>query len=131
MYNEVLVIEDNSDSLKLITWLLEEQEYHVTGVKTAEAALEVIEKNKFDIILMDIDLPGIDGIEAACRIRANPRFTTLPIIAVTAYALKSEVKKIMSAGFTALATKPIDEVKMLELLADLQKESLNGQNSRC
>ena len=125
MTASILVVEDNADNLKLITWVLEDESYKVTGVESAEAALEIVEEESFDLVLMDIDLPGIDGEEATRRLRADTRFNSFPIVALTAHALKDEIERIKSAGFTALATKPIDENQILEMIANLLDEA-NG-----
>lgn len=119
MNAKVLVVEDNQDNMKLITWVLEEEQYQVTGVFSAEDAFELIGDNCFDIILMDIDLPGMNGEEATRKLRKDTRFENLPIVALTAHALKEEVESIMSAGFTWLATKPIDEQMVLGIIKKL------------
>ena len=78
--------------------------------------MPLLEKQAFDLVLMDISLPGIDGKEATRRIRANPRFARLPVIAVTAHAIKGEDAAILASGVDALITKPIDEAMLLQTI---------------
>ena len=117
--NKILVVEDNPDNMKLVTWILEDEEYSVTGVNCAEECLARVENEEFDVILMDISLPGIDGKEATRRLRAQERFQSLPIIALTAHAIKGEDEEILASGVTDLITKPLDEEVLLERLRKL------------
>ncbi|HWE35349.1 MAG TPA: response regulator [Isosphaeraceae bacterium] len=109
----ILVVEDNPDNMKLFAWTLEDEGYAFEGVGSAEEALEVLDRRGFDLVLMDISLPGMDGKEATRRLRADPRFARLPILAVTAHAIKGEAEAILEAGVSALVTKPIDEEALL------------------
>ncbi len=115
----ILVIEDNPDNRKLVTWILEDEGYVVTCAPTAEDGLSELEKRTFDIVLMDISLPGMDGKEATRQIRQNPKWQTLPIIALTAHAIKGEHEAIMASGVTDLITKPLDEELLLNCLSEL------------
>lgn len=119
MGNKILVVEDNPDNMKLVTWILEDEEYAVTGVNCAEDCLTKVESEEFDVILMDISLPGIDGKEATRRLRAQERFQSLPIIALTAHAIKGEDEEILASGVTDLITKPLDEEVLLDRLRKL------------
>ena len=119
MSAKILVIEDNPDNRKLVTWILEDEGYQVTCAETAEDGLASLEKQDFDIVLMDISLPGMDGKEATRLIRQQPKWKTLPVIALTAHAIKGEHEAIMASGVTDLITKPLDEEKLLESLAGL------------
>lgn len=130
MSKEILVVEDNPDNMKLITWVLEDEAYQVTGVENAEDGIKLLKERSFDLVLMDIDLPGIDGEEATRILRAQEEFRHLPIIALTAHALKEEVERIMSCGFTALATKPIDEEAIVQMIANYM-EGKHGESTRC
>ena len=111
--NTILVVEDNSDNMKLFAWTLEDEGYVLEGVGSAEEGLAALARRPFDLVLMDIALPGIDGMEATRRIRAQSRFACLPIIAVTAHAIKAEAQAILAAGVTAVVTKPIDEARSI------------------
>jgi len=119
MGRKILVVEDNPDNLKLVTWILEDEHYHVTGVGSGEACLEQVQQDSYDVVLMDISLPGIDGKEATRRLRAMDQFRSLPIIALTAHAIKGEDDEIRAAGVTDLITKPLDEDQLLKCLRAL------------
>lgn len=115
----ILVVEDNADNADLATWMLEDANYGVTVAQTAEAGLELLESNRYDLILMDISLPGIDGKEAIRQIRSNPSISATPIIALTAHAVLNERDAIMASGADEIVTKPIDEDLLLEKLQEL------------
>ena len=119
MTASILVVEDNADSLKLIAWALEDQGYPFQSVGNAEDAIDLLGHKRFGLVLMDISLPGMDGKEATRRIRANPRTASLPVIAVTAHAVLGEADSIMASGASALITKPIDELRLLDTIAAL------------
>ena len=119
MTRKILVVEDNPDNMKLVTWILEDENYAVTGVGSGEECLEQIQQDCYDVVLMDISLPGIDGKEATRRLRAMDQFRQLPIIALTAHAIKGEDEEIRAAGVTELITKPLDEDQLLQCLRDL------------
>ena len=78
--------------------------------------LSALGARPFDLVLMDISLPGMDGKEATRRLRAHPRFARLPIIAVTAHAIRGEDEVIRAAGVSALVTKPIDEAVLVQTI---------------
>ena len=116
MSARVLVVEDNADNMKLVTWALEDAGYQVEGVGSAEEALARLEHSPCDVVLMDISLPGMDGKEATRRLRGDPRFATLPIIAVSAHAVTGEKEAILASGVSELVTKPIDEEHLLRTI---------------
>lgn len=127
MCHAILIVEDNADNMKFVSWSLEDAGYEVEGVGSAEDALAALERRPFDLVLMDISLPGMDGREATPRLRANPRFANLPIIAVTAHALQGEDREILASGVSALVTKPIDEARLLAAISSfLPKEVAHG-----
>ena len=119
MGRRVLVVEDNPDNMKLVTWILEDEHYEVTCVSTGEECLAKVSAEPFDAVLMDISLPGIDGKEATRRLRAMDRFRNLPIIALTAHAIKGEDDEILASGVNDLITKPLDEDVLLSRLRNL------------
>jgi len=112
----ILIVEDNPDSLKLISWVLRDAGYPFVAATSAEEALTLLEDGHFDLVLMDISLPGMDGKEATRRLRRDPRFRGLPIIAVTAHATVDEEREIRDCGVTAVETKPIDETRLSTLI---------------
>ncbi|GAA5315949.1 MAG: hypothetical protein AseanaTS_11540 [Candidatus Pelagadaptatus aseana] len=119
MSQHILVVEDNPDNSKLVTWILEDEDYLVTCCETAEAGLEALQRQAFDAVLMDISLPGMDGKEATQHIRQQPQWQALPIIALTAHAVKGEHEAILASGVTDLITKPLDEELLISRLAEL------------
>ena len=127
MNASILIVEDNPDNTKLLEWLLEDENYAVTSVGAAEEAFTALDQQSFDFVLMDISLPGMDGKEATRRLRAQPKYAELPIIAVTAHAIRGEDEVILASGITALVTKPIDEERLLKTIeALLRKEETHA-----
>jgi len=104
----VLVVEDNDDNLYLIRFILEKNGYEVIEAMTGLKGVEAAAKEKPDLILMDIQLPDIDGYETTRRIRASATGSTVPIIALTSYAMVGDEKKALNAGCSGYFKKPID-----------------------
>jgi two-component system cell cycle response regulator DivK len=105
---KVLVVEDNEKNLYLITFILEKMGHKVIAAKTGEEGVELALKERPDLILMDIQLPGINGLETTRRIRASKEDGEVPIIALTSYALVGDREQVMSAGCTGYIEKPIN-----------------------
>ena len=116
MSERILTIEDNADNMELFAWILEDEGFDFQGVSTAEEGLAVLDRELIDLVLMDIALPGMDGKEATRRIRAEPRFAHLPIIAVTAHASKRETEEILAAGVDSVVTKPVEHVRLIQAI---------------
>jgi CheY-like chemotaxis protein len=110
---KILAIEDNLDNMELFAWIFEDEGYAFQGVGSGEEGLAALERGDFDLVLMDIALPGIDGMEATRRIRALSRFARLPIIAVTAHASRRENDEILASGVSLVVTKPIEHSQLL------------------
>jgi CheY-like chemotaxis protein len=104
----VLVVDDNAMNLKLVRFLLERRGYDVREAKCGADALSLLESVVPAIILMDIQLPGIDGLEVTRRIKRDLRTRDVPVIAVTAFAMTGDEKKAADAGCDGYVTKPID-----------------------
>ena len=115
----ILVVEDNPDNAQLVTWILEDEGYSVDLAETAELGLDMLAKSDYSLILMDISLPGMDGKEAMTIIRSNPRFQSIPIIAVTAHAVLGEKDAIIASGADMLVTKPIIEEDLLSAISKI------------
>ena len=115
----VVVVEDNEDNLKLVSWILEDENYEFVSFKSGEECLENIDKYNVALILMDISLPGMDGKEATRRLRDIDKYSQLPIIACTAHAIKGEEEEIRDCGVDDIITKPIDENMLIERLKQL------------
>ena len=113
---KILVVEDNDTNLYLITFILEKKGHNVIAAKTGEAGIELALKERPDLILMDIQLPGINGLETTRRIRASPAIADVPILALTSYALVGDREQVLSAGCTGYIEKPINpETIMAEI----------------
>ena len=112
--NRILVIEDHEENRRLLRDLLTSFGYELSEAVTGEDGLVAAEANPPDLILMDIQLPGIDGYEVTRRIKANPALRHIPVIAVTSYALSGDDVKALEAGCDAYVTKPFDPAELLE-----------------
>ena len=107
MSARILVVEDNPLNLKLIRDVLEFHGFDVITAQSGEEGVAVASTSSPDLVLMDLQLPGIDGHEALQRIRADPRCHNLPVVAVTAFAMKDDVERAEAAGFDGYISKPI------------------------
>ena len=112
----LLLAEDNPVNQMVATKLLTKQGFEVHAVENGAEALEVLEAETFDIVLMDVQMPGMDGLEATKRIRSQARFNDLPVIALTAHALKGDMEKCLTAGMDDYLTKPIRIREVLSVL---------------
>jgi CheY-like chemotaxis protein len=108
MAKRILLVEDNALNAKLLRTLLRLAGHEVLEVTTGEQALELVRSLRPDLILMDIQLPGIDGLETCRRIRSDPSLATIPVVAVTSYAMPGDEQKALAAGCIGYITKPID-----------------------
>lgn len=116
MNRHILIVEDNPDNSQLVSWILEDEGYDVTCVETGESCLTTLEHSPFDLILMDISLPGISGKEATQRIRQTPSIANIPILALTAHSIPEEHQSILNSGVNGLLTKPIDESLLIQTI---------------
>jgi len=109
----VLVIEDNTDNLKIITYALQRSGYKVVTAESGEKGYEMALQEKPLFILMDINLPGMDGLETTERIRASEINGSIPIIAITSYAMAGDRERILAAGCNGYFEKPIDPITIV------------------
>ena len=107
MTHVILVVEDNERNLKLLRDVLEYAGYDVRVARTAEDGITLAVREPPDLVLMDLQLPGIDGMEALRRLRENPRTAYIPVVAVTAQAMKQDRERALDAGFNGYIEKPI------------------------
>lgn len=114
-----LVVDDTPANVKLITALLKANGFPVTIATTGEAALELMSSAEFRLVLLDLRLPGIDGLTVARTLRADARYKQLVIVAVTASAMKTDVAKALDAGCDAFVSKPINTRTLIPMLVDL------------
>ena len=103
----VLVVEDNADNLKLATFLLQSAGHTVISASNAEAGLALARSDRPDIILMDIQLPGMDGLEATGLLKRDEQTRAIPVIALTALAMKGDEERIRAAGCDGYIGKPM------------------------
>lgn len=105
---KVLLVEDNLLNLELATDLLEACGIEVISANTGEIAVKLAHEQMPDLILMDLSLPGMDGLQATAALKANPQTRLIPVVAVTAHAMKGDEQKALDAGCEGYITKPID-----------------------
>lgn len=115
----ILIVEDNEKNLKLVRDLLQVKGYQTLEAGTAERGLELARSHPPHLILMDIQLPGMDGVTALSQLRADPRTATIPVIALTAFAMKEDQERFQAAGFDSYLTKPIQVRELLEVVGKL------------
>ena len=108
MANElILIVEDNEKNLKLARDILQFKGFRTLDASTAEQAIVLAAEHTPDLILMDIQLPGMDGLAALAHLRGDPRTAAIPVVALTALAMKEDRERFLNAGFTGYLTKPI------------------------
>ena len=103
----VLIVEDNARNLKLVRDVLEHVGYRTLEASTAEDGLALARAHRPDLVLMDVQLPGMDGVQALGRLRADPATNGIPVVAVTAFAMKDDGARFVAAGFDGYLEKPI------------------------
>jgi CheY-like chemotaxis protein len=120
---KVLIAEDNPVNRELFRELLEGRGYAVEEACDGEEALEMLERSRPDILLLDLGMPRLDGFGLVRKIRENTQLADLPVLAVTAYAMRGDREKVLEAGFDGYLSKPINAVLLGEEL-----ERLLGQH---
>ncbi len=122
---KVLIVEDNPDNLRLMTYILQRDGYEILGAEDGEQGVEIAASTLLDLIIMDIMLPGIDGMESTRRIRASEPAGNPPIIAMTSYAMRGDREKIMAAGCNGYIEKPVDPRRvMTEIKKIIEREEI-------
>lgn len=110
----VLIVEDNEVNLRLLRDLLQAHGFRTLEAMTAGEGIALATEHRPDLVLMDIQLPDLDGVAALQRLRAEPQTTSIPVVAVTAFALTADRERISAAGFDGYVTKPIETRKLPE-----------------
>jgi len=121
MSKRILVVEDQEDNRRILRDLLMASGYELIEATTGEEGLALAERETPDLILMDIQLPGMDGYEVTRRIKANPALKHIPIIAVTSYALSGDDQKAFAAGCDGYVTKPFSPRQLLGKIREYLK----------
>ena len=110
----VLIVEDNELNMKLFRDLLEAHGYQTSGTSNGVEALDLVRKMRPDLILMDIQLPQVSGLEVTRWIKDDPELRAIPVVAVTAFAMKGDEERIREGGCEAYLSKPISVGKFIE-----------------
>ena len=121
MSQNILVVEDNDRNRRLLKILLSSKGYNVIEATTGEEAMNCLKDQKPDLILMDIQLPKVDGLALTREIKSNVETRNTPIIAVTAYSMKGDKERILEAGCDAYVSKPINTRELPLLIEELLK----------
>ena len=122
MSGKILIVEDNDRNRKLVKILLEAHKYMVVEARTGEEAIAYLQGDKPDLILLDIQLPNMDGLTLTKILRSNQKTKDIPIVAVTAYAMKGDKERVLDAGCDAYISKPIDTRELPMIVANMIKE---------
>jgi two-component system cell cycle response regulator DivK len=120
---QILVVEDNEKNMKLFRDVLHASGYRTLEAATGERAVELVFEHRPDLVLMDIQLPDIDGIEALSRLRADDRTASVPVLALTAQAMEGDRERFLAAGFDGYLSKPAD---IAEFVATIKRYCEDG-----
>ena len=123
---QVLVVEDNEKNMKLFRDVLQASGYDLLEATTGERALELAAEHQPNLVLMDIQLPDLDGVEALGRLRADARTASIPVVALTAQAMHGDRERFLDAGFDAYISKPVDIVEFVKTVKEHCGEA-NGE----
>jgi two-component system, cell cycle response regulator DivK len=114
--NRILYIEDNYQNRRLVKRLLSKKGYEILEAEEGLQGIAIAARERPDLILMDINLPGIDGMEATSRLKSSPDLSHIPIIAVTAQAMRGDRERIIAAGCDHYLQKPIDKDELINTI---------------
>jgi two-component system, cell cycle response regulator DivK len=114
---QVVIVEDNERNLKLFREVLESSGYRTLEAGTGERAVELTTEHRPDLVLMDIHLPDINGVEALRRLRADARTASVPVLALTAQAMEGDRERFLAAGFDGYLSKPVNIVDLLDAVS--------------
>ncbi len=119
MKEKVLIVEDNPLNMRVIEMTLEAESYILLEASDGEEALEMAMRERPDLILMDIRLPGMSGLEVTRKLRETPAFSHTPIIGLTAYAMKGDKEKVIESGCDAYLSKPFHPRELRGMIAGM------------
>jgi len=122
----ILIIEDNPRNLKLARDLLDHAGYRTLEATSAEDGLALARAHRPDLVLMDVQLPGINGIQALERLRADPATNGIPVVAVTAFAMKDDRARFLAAGFDGYLEKPISVREFPGQVAEMLEHAMRA-----
>jgi CheY-like chemotaxis protein len=127
---KILIAEDNAVNRELLRELLEMRGYTVVEACDGDEALRMIEQTQPDILLLDIGMPVLDGFAVVRKIRENPRLASLPVVAVTAYAMQGDRERILNSNFDGYLSKPVNSRSLAEELDRLLIKRVNQDLSQ-
>jgi two-component system cell cycle response regulator DivK len=113
----VLVVEDDAKSLKLACALLDLRGFHTVTARSATDAVRLAVEHSPELVLMDIQLPGGDGTSALAQLRQDPRTADIPVVALTAFAMKGDRERFLAEGFAGYVSKPIDAHSFVDVVS--------------
>jgi two-component system cell cycle response regulator DivK len=128
MKNKILIIEDNEQNMYLMTFLLENNGYEIVQARNGRDGIRLAHETRPNVILLDIQLPEINGYQVAEELRKQKSLDSIPIIAVTSYAMAGDKEQILAAGATGYIEKPINPDTFISQLHEYLPPSLNGKN---
>jgi two-component system cell cycle response regulator DivK len=114
----VLVVEDNEKNMKLVRDVLQASGYTTLEATTGEEAVELALSQAPALVLMDVQLPGIDGVEALDRLRDDERTASIPVLALTAQAMRGDREQFLEAGFDGYLSKPMDVIELINAVRE-------------
>ena len=114
----ILIVEDNEKNLKLVRDLLQVKGYRTLDAGTAELGVELARRHTPQLILMDIQLPGMDGVAALGQLKGRPSMAKIPVVALTAFAMKDDQQRLRAVGFDGYLVKPINIRELLEVVRE-------------
>ena len=123
MTHKVLVVEDNPQSMRVALMTLRPHGYRLLQATDGEEALEIAAEHKPDLVIMDLQLPKLDGLQATRRLKRMPGLGHVPVIAVTAHAMKGDEETVFQAGCNAYLPKPINTRELPGLVADMLRHN--------
>ena len=119
MNEKILIVDDNSQNMRLIQMVLRTKGYTLLKATDGEEALDVTMRERPDLILMDIQLPKMNGLEVTKKLRETPAFSHIPIIALTAYAMKGDKERFIDGGCNAYLSKPFNTHELSRVIAEM------------
>jgi len=115
----ILIVEDNPQNMRLLEMVLRAKNYTLLKATDGEEALDMAIREQPDLIIMDIQLPKVSGLEVTRKLRETPAFSHTPIIAITAYAMKGDKERVIESGCDAYLSKPINTRELPEMIAEM------------
>jgi len=117
--DRILIVEDNPENMRMLEMVLRAKNYTLLKATDGEEALDIAMRERPDLIIMDIQLPKMNGLEVTRKLRETPAFSQTPIIAITAYAMKGDKERVIESGCDAYLSKPINTRELPEMIAEM------------